>query len=135
MCTLDSVVVYSFIFSVFLHQCCWKDIYCKQFLNISSKYQYVAINCSLVWKSIWRNKNALKLSPWFSQYFLLLWMHFGSTIVIENNSPHWKIKSFYMYIKGRMCWSIVNKLPTALVKLKVQYMCICLWWAICLLKN
>lgn len=57
-----------------------------------------------MWKSIWRNKNALKLSPWFSQYFLLLWMHFGSTIVIENNSPHWKIKSFYMYIKGRMCF-------------------------------
>lgn len=59
-----------------------------------------------MWKSIWRNKNALKLSPWFSQYFLLLWMHFGSTIVIENNSPHWKIKSFYMYIKDWMCWSI-----------------------------
>lgn len=31
-----------------------------------------------------------------------------------------------MYIKDGMCWSIVNKLPTALVKLKVQYMCICL---------
>lgn len=33
-------------------------------------------------------------------------MHFGSTIMIENDSPHWKIKSFYMYIKDGMCWSI-----------------------------
>lgn len=133
MCKLDSVVVYSFISSVFLHQCCWKNIYRKQFKNISSKYLYVAINCSLVWKS--KEPPPLKLSPWFSQYIRLLWMHFGSTIVIENNSTNWKSKPFYMYIKDRMCQSIVDKLPTALVKLKVQYMCICLWWAICLLKN
>lgn len=133
MCTLDSVVVYSFIFSVFLHHCCWKEIYCKQFKNINSGYWYVAINCSLEWKSKKKKKKTMKLSPWFSQFFTFVnafwqyncdWKHILGNLVI-----------LYVYQRRNVSVYIGDKLPTALVKLKVQYMCICLWWAICLLKN
>lgn len=70
MCTLDSVVVYSFIFSVFLHHCCWKEIYCKQFKNINSGYWYVAINCSLEWKSKKKKTHHEIVTMIFSVFYL-----------------------------------------------------------------